>query len=143
MFTLNATGFIGSITVKPTPSGAKLLIMRIGCETSIKDDETKQWRDETFWVEAIAWNEKADEWEKRFSVGDAVELSGRPNFRIWTNKNGETTKTITLYGQEGETPKIWFVPSKNPNRQAQGGQPARGRYQQQAPADDRNDEIPF
>lgn len=148
MFTLTASGFIGSMNLKTTPSGAKLMILRIGCNTSVKDERSHQWRKETFWVEALAWNERADEWEKRFKVGDAVEVTGRPNFRTWTNASGETAKTITVYGMEGETPNVSWATGRSgageASPAAEAGaaprEPRAGRYRSQAP--ERAD-IPF
>lgn len=128
MFVLNASGTIGRIIEIPADSGKLRVKMRIACNVDVKNRQY-QWEKTTFWVQVEAWEDIAQSWLNRYKVGDSVEVCGRPNFVVYTNDEGQTSKTIEVYGIEGGTPTVRWTPGRgNSDESNAAPPPATSRY---------------
>lgn len=141
MFIATISGYIGALDQTVTQSGKQMMKMRIGVKVRQKD-ETGQWGDATEWCEVVAFDDAIQRWHM-FKVGDAVELTGRPNFHTYMKRDGTIGKTIEFSGIEGGMPSIRFAPGGGRGNGDEGNAPQSGnrggRYERPAPAQELRD----
>ena len=112
---------IGNVGQEPearyTPDGALV------CSFDVAHSRKVNGKEETVWVEVSAWRELGERCHQHLHKGDKVFVSGYPEVRTFTRKNGEAGAALKVTAQT-----VQFLGGK--------------RQTEAAPAEE-DDEIPF
>ena len=96
---LHLTAMIGKITTdtkqKEGGDPFQLTIMRIVAKTYKRSRKNGQWGDVDTWYEISAVGKEAESWN-RFSEGDAIVLSGIPDYECYLRKDGTPGMQVYL-----------------------------------------------
>ena len=131
--------------LKQTPSGMKVASFSIATNRNWKDKNTGEKKEETEWVNCVAWGRTAEVIATYFKKGKEIYIEGRMQTRSWDDKNGQKR-----YTTEVVVNTFQFVGSSN---DAGGGGSAYSRDEQASPEepsvqvgtdeDINPDDIPF
>jgi single-strand DNA-binding protein len=121
--------------VRYIQSGAAVCNLRIGSTRRFRD-QSGEWRDDTCFVNVVAWRELAERCGNQLKKGSAVLVEGRLQSRSWETDEGQKRSVIEISAD-----RIQFL---DRNR-GEGGAPAyagggsQSESREQMPADD----LPF
>ncbi|MFA6029724.1 MAG: single-stranded DNA-binding protein [Elusimicrobiota bacterium] len=97
-----------------TPSGVAKNTMRIAVNRRVKDSKTGEWKDDTFFIDVIAWRDLAERAKDRAKKGVPIVVEGRLSGREY-EKDGQKRSAfeivanriqfLSLTGAEGPAPK--------------------------------------
>ena len=109
---------------------------RVEANDGVFPGDQGEWRDDTCFVNIVAWRELAERCGDKLKKGSAVLVEGRLQSRSWETEDGQKRSTI-----EVSADRVQFL---DRNRDGQGGAPAYasgGETRQEGgmPADD----LPF
>jgi single-strand DNA-binding protein len=97
--TLNKVLLIGRLTRDPesryTPSGAAVLNFGIAVNRRFRD-QSGEWRDDTCFVNCVAWQKLAERLAETLKKGSAVLVEGRLQSRSWETQDGQKRNTIEV-----------------------------------------------
>ena len=97
--TLNKVLLIGRLTRDPemryTPSGVGVLNMRLAVNRRFRD-QSGEWRDDTCYIDAVAWQKTAEYLAEKLKKGSAVQVDGRLQSKSWETKDGQKRNTIEV-----------------------------------------------
>jgi len=100
--TLNKVLLIGRLTQDPemryTPSGAAVLNLRLAVNRRYQD-QSGEWRDDTCFINAVAWAKMAERLSQTVHKGSAVLVEGRLQSRSWETQDGQKRSTIEVNAQ--------------------------------------------
>jgi single-strand DNA-binding protein len=99
--------------VRYIQSGAAVANIRIGSTRRFKDN-AGEWRDETCFVNVVAWRELAERCGNNLKKGSAVFVEGRLQSRSWETDDGQKRSVIEILAD-----RIQFL-----DRGARDGAPA-------------------
>ncbi|MDE2040002.1 MAG: single-stranded DNA-binding protein [Elusimicrobia bacterium] len=71
-----------------TQSGLAKLTVRIAVNRRVKDAKTGEWKDDTFYIDCVAWKEMAERAKEKAKKGVAVVVEGRLTGRDY-EKDGQ------------------------------------------------------
>lgn len=80
--------------VKTLDSG--LIVMKLAVAANQKVKRKGEYVDETTWVSASMFGERAEKLAKYIHKGDQVTLFGRPEVRSYTSKDGEAKAELSI-----------------------------------------------
>ncbi len=104
--TLNKVLLIGRLTRDPesryTPSGAAVLNFGIAVNRRFRD-QSGEWRDDTCFVNVVAWQKLAERLTEVLKKGSAVMVEGRLQSRSWETKEGQKRTTIEVNAASVQT----------------------------------------
>ena len=137
--TLNKVLLIGRLTQDPemryTPSGAAVLNMRLAVNRRYQD-QGGEWRDDTCFVNAVAWQKTAERLAQILKKGSAVLVEGRLQSRSWETQDGQKRTTIEVNAMS-----VQNLDRRDASSAQEGGTPA-GSGGGGFPGDS-DDDIPF
>jgi single-strand DNA-binding protein len=91
MASLNYCTFIGNLGGDPemrfTPSGNPVTTFSIACNRKYTQDG--QAKEETEWVNVVAWNKQAESCNQYLTKGQMVYVAGRMHTRSWDGQDGQ------------------------------------------------------
>jgi single-strand DNA-binding protein len=97
--TLNKILITGYCTQDPEvryiQSGAAVVNLRIGSTRRFKDN-AGEWRDDTCFVNVVAWRELAERCGNSLKKGSAVLVEGRLQSRAWETDDGQKRSVIEI-----------------------------------------------
>lgn len=97
--TLNKVLLIGRLTRDPemryTSSGVGVLNIGIAVNRRFRD-QSGEWREDTCFINAIAWQKTAERLSETLKKGSAVQVEGRLQSRTWETKDGQKRNTIEV-----------------------------------------------
>ena len=96
--TLNKVLLIGRLTREPelrNTQSSKLLKFGLAVNRRYRDN-TGEWRDDTTFVNVVAWNKTAEHVVDRLGKGTAVMVEGRLQSRSWETDDGSKRSTIEV-----------------------------------------------
>lgn len=97
--TLNKVLLMGRLTRDPesryTPSGAAVLNFGIAVNRRFRD-QSGEWRDDTCFVNCVAWQKLAERLAESLKKGSAVLVEGRLQSRSWETQDGQKRSTIEV-----------------------------------------------
>lgn len=108
---LNHIDIMGRITRDPelrrTGTGTAVTSFTIACDRDFSKDETD-------FIECVAWKNTAEFVSKYFTKGSLAVVSGRLQIRKWTDKDGNKRSTAEVVADN-----VYFGKSKDSNSTAQ------------------------
>ncbi len=97
--TLNKVLLMGRLTRDPesryTPSGAAVLNFRLAVNRRFRD-QSGEWRDDTCYIDIVAWQQLAERLSQTLKKGSAVFVEGRLQSRSWETQEGQKRTTIEV-----------------------------------------------
>lgn len=94
-----------------TQSGMTKCTVRIAVNRRVKDAKTGEWKDDTFYIDVVAWRELAERSKERAKKGVALTVEGRLSCREFEDKSGAkrsvfevTANRIQFLTAAGESP---------------------------------------
>ena len=100
--TLNKVLLIGRLTRDPesrfTPSGSAVLNFGIAVNRRFRD-QSGEWRDDTCFINVVAWQKLAERLAETLKKGTAVLVDGRLQSRSWETQDGQKRTTIEVNAQ--------------------------------------------
>lgn len=115
---LNTITIMGRLTrspeLKTTPSGASVTNFTLAVERDFKNKETGE--RETDFIDCTAWRGTADFVTRYFTKGSMAVVSGRLQFREYTDKDGNKRRAAEVVAEN-----VYFGESNNGNRGAENG----------------------
>lgn len=97
--TLNKVLLMGRLTRDPetryTASGAPVVNFGLAVNRRYQD-QSGEWRDETCFVNAVAWRKLAERLSSQLKKGSAVFVEGRLQSRSWEAQDGTRRSTIEV-----------------------------------------------
>lgn len=141
---LNRILITGYLTQDPEvryiQSGAAVANVRIGSTRRFRD-QAGEWRDDTCFVNVVAWRELAERCGDSLKKGSAVLVEGRLQSRSWETEDGQKRSVIEINAD-----RIQFLDKRGGGGGGREGAPAYaggaesgGSGSQDMPADD----LPF
>lgn len=121
--------------VRYIQSGAAVANIRIGSTRNFRD-ASGEWRDETCFVNVVAWRELAERAGNQLKKGSAVLVEGRLQSRSWETDDGQKRSTLEIVAD-----RIQFL-DRNRGEGApaySGGRGESNESRESMPADD----LPF
>lgn len=122
--------------IKYMPSGGAVANVSIATADQWKDKESGEMKDRTEWHRVVFFNRLAEIVGEYLRKGSQVYIEGRLQTRKWQDKNGQDRYTTEIVASD-----MQMLGGKGDSGN-QGGQ-QRAPQQQQAPADDFGDSVPF
>ena len=113
-----------------TQGGTAKVSMRIAVNRRVKDAKTGEWKDDTFFIDVVAWRELAERSKDKAKKGVAVTVEGRLSSRDYDAKDG-TKKTVF----EVVANRIQFL--------SQSGDAPEGGSRKAAAESESIEEVPF
>lgn len=115
---LNTITIMGRLTrspeLKTTPSGASVTNFTLAVDRDFKNKETGE--RETDFIDCTAWRGTADFVTRYFTKGSMAVVSGRLQFREYTDKDGNKRRAAEVVAEN-----VYFGDSNNGNRGAENG----------------------
>lgn len=97
--TLNKVLLIGRLTRDPetryTAGGAAVVNMGLAVNRRFQD-QSGEWRDETCFINVVAWRKLAERLSTQVKKGSAVLVEGRLQSRSWEAQDGSRRSTIEV-----------------------------------------------
>lgn len=116
--------------LRRTNSGKAVTSFTLACDRDFKNQQTGE--KEVDFIECVAWGGTAEMVEKYFHKGQMAIVTGRLQFRQYTDKNGQKRRTAEILVNS-----IYFCGSKESGTQASSGADngySAPAYQAPAPA---------
>lgn len=123
---------------KYLPSGAAVCNFSIAISESWKDKQTGEQKERTEWVNVEVWGNTAEACQKYLTKGSQCYVEGKMQTDKWQDKDGHDRWTTKIRADS-----VQFLGSKGDGSRsapASGSQPASNENR---PADDYDDDIPF
>jgi len=144
---LNRVFLAGRLTRDPevrfTPGGAAVANFSIAVNRRFKDRQSGEWRDDTAFIDVVAWQQLAERCRDGLHKGSAVVVEGRIQTRTWETQDGQKRKAFEVNAQS-----IDFLDRarREPGAEEEftgggGAAPAEDFQESGASADD--DHVPF
>jgi len=96
---LNRVFLAGRLTRDPelryTPSGTAVSTLPLAVNRRYRD-QSGEWRDDTTYVNVIAWQDLAERCSKSLGKGSAVLVEGRLQSRSWETADGQKRSVIEV-----------------------------------------------
>ncbi len=125
MASLNKCMFIGNLGGDPemrfTPSGSPVTTFSIACNRKYQQDG--QNKEETEWINVVAWNKQAESCNQFLGKGSMVYVEGRLHTRSWDGQDGQKHYRTEVIAnqvvfldkrQEGGSKEPWGDPEDTP-----------------------------
>lgn len=118
MNTLNATGYVQSVTMREYPRNDGTTGRRAILVYNIRDRVRTEGEYKTqtvMWCQSVAFDQTAEFWERNITPGKVIEITGSiARVEHWTNDNtGKSGITVHVAGfNGGATPQINRVPKE-------------------------------
>lgn len=134
---LNQINIMGRLTRDPelrrTGSGVAVASFTIACDRDFgKDDK------ETDFVDCVAWRQTGEFVSKYFKKGSMAVVSGRLQFRSWTDKDGNKRKTAEVVAEN-----VYFGDTKKEESAPTGYAKPNAPASDFAMLDDEDAQLPF
>jgi len=88
---MNSVAIVGNLTADPelrhTDSGAAVCSFTVAVNEKYKDKQ------ETYWIDCVAWNKTAELLVQYFRKGNRIGVEGKLTTRTWEGKNGKVKST--------------------------------------------------
>jgi single-strand DNA-binding protein len=143
---LNKVMLIGNLGADPEirsfQSGGQVANLRIATSEQWKDRNTGERKERTEWHSVAVFNEGLVGVVERFlRKGSKVYVEGQLQTRKWQDQSGNDrfTTEVVLRGPGGKLEMLDGAPNRGGGSTSNTG----GDWQQDAPADDLDDSIPF
>lgn len=136
---LNQITIMGRLTRDPelryTKEGAAVASFTLAVERDFKDGNNNR---QTDFIDCIAWRQTGEFISKYFAKGQMAAVSGRLQFRDWTDNNGNKRRSAEVVVDHA-----YFGESKRSHEDAQEGyEPGGQRLRVISPHED-DEELPF
>ncbi len=132
---LNHIDIMGRLTRAPdlrsTQSGLSVTSFTLAVDRDFRDDKGEA---ETDFIDCVAWRSTAEFISKYFQKGNMAVVSGRLQFKDWTDKNGNKRRNAEVL-----VDNIYFGSSKKDS----GGKEIRGVDAKFKELDEDDGELPF
>lgn len=109
---VNQVTLLGRLTRDPelrqTPNGASVASFSMALNRSWKDQNSGEWKEETDFIDCVAWGALAERLEKMVKRGQRLLISGRLSQRSWEQDGQKRSKVevvvndMTLIEAAGE-----------------------------------------
>jgi single-strand DNA-binding protein len=97
---LNRVLITGNLTQDPEvryiPSGAAVANLRLASNRRYKDVTSGEWKDDTCYVNVVAWRQLAERCGDSLHKGSPVLVEGRLQSRSWEADDGQRRSTIEI-----------------------------------------------
>jgi single-strand DNA-binding protein len=137
---LNKVLITGNCTQDPEvryiQSGAAVTNMRIASNRRYKDPSSGEWKDDTCFVDCVAWAQLAERVGEQAKKGSPVLVEGRLQSRSWETEDGQKRSVIEIRAD-----RIQFLEKRGTGEPAfaGGGSESAPKGDSDLPADD----LPF
>jgi single-strand DNA-binding protein len=143
---LNRVFLSGRLTRDPevrfTPGGVPVANFSIAVNRRFKDRTSGEWRDDTAFIDIVAWQQLAERCRDGLHKGSAVIVEGRIQTRTWESQDGQKRKAFEVNAQSIEF--LDRAVRREPGAEEEftgGGGAAEELQESGAGADD--DNVPF
>ncbi len=72
-----------------TAGGSAKCTMRIAVKRRVKDSKSGEWKDDTFFIDVVAWKELAERCKDKAKKGAPMTVEGRLSGREYEDKSGQ------------------------------------------------------
>ncbi|MGB9742534.1 MAG: single-stranded DNA-binding protein [candidate division WOR-3 bacterium] len=100
---LNSVIVMGRLVADPdiryTPKGTPHCTFRIAVNRRFKDQNSSDWREETYFFTVSTWGPMADRLSDRLKKGSAVVIQGELRSRSWNTATGEKRSVVEIHGR--------------------------------------------
>lgn len=120
-----------------TQSGMTKVTIRIAVNRRVKDAKTGEWKDDTFFIDCVAWRELAERSKDKAKKGVACVVEGRLSAREYEAKDGQKKSIF-----EVQANRIQFLTAGGDAGSA-GAAPAKSASAGGASSDESLEEVPF
>ena len=97
---LNKILITGNLTRDPevryTQGGAAVVTLRIASTRRYRDTSSGEWKDDTCFIDVVAWRELAERCGNQLHKGSPVMVDGRLQSRDWETKEGQKRTSIEI-----------------------------------------------
>lgn len=88
---MNSVAIVGNVTndveLRTTDSGTSVVSFTVAVNEKYKEKEN------TYWIDCVAWNGIAETISRHFHKGDRVGVEGKLTTRTWEGRNGKVKAT--------------------------------------------------
>lgn len=144
---LNRVILSGRLTRDPevrfTPGGVPVANFSIAVNRRFKDRQSGEWRDDTAFIDIVAWQQLAERCRDGLHKGSAVIVEGRIQTRTWESQDGQKRKAFEINAQSIEfLDRVRREPGAEEEFTGGGGGAAASEdFAESGAADD--DNVPF
>lgn len=143
-FESNYVTFIGNLTDDPelrfTQGGHAVCTIRLASNRRYQVDG--QEREETTYLNVVAWRDLADNVAESFAKGDRAIAIGRLKVRNYENRDGQTVWVTEIEADEVAPSLRWAVASPDKSRSGSSSRGDAAAGDAQAPGPEMDD-VPF
>jgi single-strand DNA-binding protein len=143
---LNRVILAGRLTRDPevrfTPGGVPVANFSIAVNRRFKDKQSGEWRDDTAFIDVVAWQQLAERCRDSLHKGSAVVVEGRIQTRTWETQDGQKRKAFEINAQSVD---FLVRVRREPGAEEEftgGGGGATEEFQESGAASD-DDHVPF
>ncbi|MCX5788568.1 MAG: single-stranded DNA-binding protein [Elusimicrobia bacterium] len=79
-----------------TQSGTAKLTLPIAVNRRVKDAKSGEWKDDTFFIDVVAWKELAERSKEKAKKGAPVVVEGRLQGRKYEDKSGQQRSVLEV-----------------------------------------------
>jgi len=101
---LNAVTVVGNITRDPemryTPSGVAKASFGIAVNRSWRNQQTKEWEEQTSFFNVVCWREMAENVGTSLTKGSRVVVTGRLEQRSWETDGGDKRSVVEIVADD-------------------------------------------
>ena len=137
---LNKVVFLGNLTndveIKFTQSNQAVLTVRIAATESFFDQNSKERKERTEFMNAVIWGKRAEALAKILHKGSKIAVDGRLQTRSWEDKQGNKRYTTEIVAQN-----VILLDGKRRDDAADSGGSYQGSFG--GGGTDVSDDIPF
>ncbi|MDQ5913483.1 MAG: single-strand DNA-binding protein [Patescibacteria group bacterium] len=99
---VNQVTLLGRLTRDPelrqTPNGASVASFSLALNRSWKDNNSGEWKEETDFIDCVAWGPLAERLEKMVKRGQRLLVTGRLSQRSWEQDGQKRNKIEVVVG---------------------------------------------
>lgn len=142
MASFNRVILLGNLTKDPElrylPSGAAIANLRIATNRAYTDRQSGERKEETCFVDVIAWNKQAELCGEYLSKGSPVFIEGRLQYKAWENELGQKRSRHEVVAE-----RIEFLGARQPKQDVTDTATASSEEKIVDAEDVSKDDIPF
>lgn len=83
-----------------TPTGQAVATFSVAVNRRWQDRQTQEWREDTDWIDCVAWGSLAENCAESLTKGCRVIVTGRFSQRSWNTEDGQKRSKVEVVADE-------------------------------------------
>lgn len=102
-----------------TPTGQAVATFSVAVNRRWQDRQTQEWREDTDWIDCVAWGSLAENCAESLTKGCRVIVTGRFSQRSWNTEDGQKRSKVEVVADEVGPSLRWATATVSRNERSE------------------------